>query len=248
MELLIIRHGDPDYEHDTLTEKGIREAKLLADRLEKMKIDKCYCSPLGRAKATASYTLERIGQTAEEADWLHEFRGKVMRKSNYDTIEKERSSWEFMPEFWANEEIYYTKDWYKTDVMQSVQREEANPEKQYKYVIEGFEALLEKHGYKREGGYFKVIHGNHDRIVLFCHYAVGAVLTSYLMGVSPMTFWNNAVALTTSVTTFVTEEREKGNALFRMMAYGDTGHLYAGGEEPSFAARYCECYEDDTRH
>jgi formamidopyrimidine-DNA glycosylase len=35
MRILIIRHGDPDYEHDTLTEKGHREAKLLAEKLVK---------------------------------------------------------------------------------------------------------------------------------------------------------------------------------------------------------------------
>ena len=29
MKIIFVRHGDPDYEHDTLTEKGIREAKLL---------------------------------------------------------------------------------------------------------------------------------------------------------------------------------------------------------------------------
>ena len=33
MRLLIIRHGDPDYEKDSLTEKGWREAALLADSL-----------------------------------------------------------------------------------------------------------------------------------------------------------------------------------------------------------------------
>ena len=32
MLLLIIRHGDPDYERDTHTEKGWREAELIADR------------------------------------------------------------------------------------------------------------------------------------------------------------------------------------------------------------------------
>ena len=30
MQFLIIRHGDPDYVHDSLTEKGFREAELLA--------------------------------------------------------------------------------------------------------------------------------------------------------------------------------------------------------------------------
>ena len=39
MRILIIRHGDPDYAHDTLTEKGHRETKLLAEKLAKEKID-----------------------------------------------------------------------------------------------------------------------------------------------------------------------------------------------------------------
>ena len=33
MKLLFIRHGDPDYEHDTPTEKGHREAALLAKKI-----------------------------------------------------------------------------------------------------------------------------------------------------------------------------------------------------------------------
>ena len=32
MRILFIRHGDPDYENDTLTEKGCREADLLAQK------------------------------------------------------------------------------------------------------------------------------------------------------------------------------------------------------------------------
>lgn len=32
MRLIFIRHAEPDYEHDSLTEKGWREAKLLAVR------------------------------------------------------------------------------------------------------------------------------------------------------------------------------------------------------------------------
>ena len=40
MQFLIIRHGDPDYVHDSLTEKGFREAELLARRLKKEGVDK----------------------------------------------------------------------------------------------------------------------------------------------------------------------------------------------------------------
>lgn len=35
MRILIIRHGDPDYEKDSLTQKGWHEAELLADKMEK---------------------------------------------------------------------------------------------------------------------------------------------------------------------------------------------------------------------
>ena len=45
MKILIIRHGDPDYEHDSLTEKGRREAECLAKRLVNEKIDYYYLSP-----------------------------------------------------------------------------------------------------------------------------------------------------------------------------------------------------------
>ena len=39
MRILIIRHGDPDYTNDTLTEKGHKEASLLAEKLKHEKID-----------------------------------------------------------------------------------------------------------------------------------------------------------------------------------------------------------------
>ena len=38
MRILIIRHGDPNYELDTLTETGWKEAKLVAERLSRLDI------------------------------------------------------------------------------------------------------------------------------------------------------------------------------------------------------------------
>jgi probable phosphoglycerate mutase len=49
------------------------------------------------------------------------------------------------------------------------------------------------------------------------------------------------------VTTLYTEERRKGKALFRCCGFGDIGHLYAGNEEPSFSARFCEVYDNGDR-
>ena len=63
MRLLIIRHGDPDYELDSLTEKGFREVELLSERLVKEKMDQIYVSTMGRAMKTAEPTLEKTGKT-----------------------------------------------------------------------------------------------------------------------------------------------------------------------------------------
>jgi probable phosphoglycerate mutase len=52
MEIWIVRHADPDYENDSITEKGEREAKLLAERLLKQNFAAVYCSPMGRAQKT----------------------------------------------------------------------------------------------------------------------------------------------------------------------------------------------------
>ena len=38
MRILFVRHGDPDYVNDTLTEKGHREAACLAEIAEDLKL------------------------------------------------------------------------------------------------------------------------------------------------------------------------------------------------------------------
>ena len=97
MRLLIIRHGDPDYTVDSLTEKGRREAELLKKRLTKEEIKDFYCSPLGRARATAAPTLSAFGKEAEIFPWLEEFSGYIIDPK---TGEK-RIPWDLMPDCWT---------------------------------------------------------------------------------------------------------------------------------------------------
>jgi probable phosphoglycerate mutase len=78
MKLIIIRHGDPDYSIDSLTEKGWREAKLLSDRISAIKVKKFYISPLGRAQDTASFTLKKMKRKAEVLPWLREFNAPII--------------------------------------------------------------------------------------------------------------------------------------------------------------------------
>ena len=65
MKLLIIRHADPYYSIDSLTPTGWKEAELLSERLKKLDIKDFYTSPLGRAKDTASLTLNKMNLQKE---------------------------------------------------------------------------------------------------------------------------------------------------------------------------------------
>lgn len=241
MRILIIRHGDPNYEIDGLTERGKTEADALALRMKNEKVDAVYCSTLGRARLTAEPTLKALGMSAEYCEWLREF-GYAKIKLPYE--DDTTIAWDLLPEFVNScEGIYSPVGWRELDFIKS-----SDLLTHYDAVCRELDAVLKRHGYERDGYNYKAIRPNHDTIVLVCHYGITAVLLSHLMNCSPYTFWQNAVTLTTSVTTVYTEEREEGIASMRVASIGDLSHLYAAGLEPSFSARFCECFTDDTRH
>ena len=242
MKLLIIRHGDPDYSIDSLTEKGWREAGFLAERIAGLDVKEFYVSPLGRAKDTASCTLKKMGRTAIEKDWLQEFRPQINRPDN---TERKKIAWDWLPQDWMAEEKYFQYDaWFDTDIMG-----EGEVKKEYDWVTGELDKVLAEHGYRRCGHYYQVEHPNNDTLVFFCHFGVECVLLSHLLNISPMALWHGTCAAPSSVTTVVTEERREGIASFRMGSFGDISHLYANGESAAFAARFCETYGNaDERH
>lgn len=240
MRLLLIRHGDPDYTIDSLTEKGQREAQLLAERIAPMDIKAYYTSPLGRAQKTAEYTLRKAGRTAEVLDWAREFDVLIDDKSG-----GKRIAWDMLPENWTAVDEYYDKEkWSGVPIMKNAQMAEG-----ISRVYNGLDELLERHGYKREKNYYRAVRPNEDTIALFCHFGVTCVMLSHLLGVSPMVLWHGTIAAPTSVTTLITEERREGIASLRMTAFGDISHLYKYSEEPAFAGRFCEMFSnEDQRH
>lgn len=241
VRMLIIRHGDPDYERDSLTPKGWREAEMLALRLEGTPFSGLYVSPLGRAKDTASLTLHRLGREAVELDWLREFHAPINRP---DVPDKPMIPWDWLPQDWlADERFLDINRWYEPRCMAS-----STVKAEYDRVAKGLDSVLSAHGYERDGRLYRAVRPNHDVIAFFCHFGVGCVMLSHLLSISPMVLWHGACAAPTSVTTLNTEERREGIACWRMSAYGDVSHLYAHGEPSAFSARFCECYQDDTRH
>lgn len=241
MKLVIIRHGDPDYEKDSLTEKGWREAELLAERISRLEVKKFFVSPLGRARDTASCTLKKVGGTAEVLDWLQEFSPRVLRP---DADGRRRIAWDWLPQDWMAEPKYFIReDWADTDIFR-----EAEVGKTYEHIIQSFDQLLAEYGYIRDGEFYRAERPNRDTLAFFCHFGLECVLLSHLMNVSPMILWHGLCAAPTSVTTVITEERRQGKAIFRVNSFGDISHLYVAGEEPAFAARFCETFDSDERH
>ena len=217
MKILIIRHGDPNYELDTLTEKGWKEAEKLAERIAPMDIKAYYVSPMGRAQDTVSVTLKKTGREAETLDWLHEFDAWLTDEKSG----KKYLPWDMVPADFTKEEAYYKKDeWYSTALM-----ENSDIKRRYEAVKDGLDELLKKHGYERVNQGFKVVEGNDDTIAFYCHFGVQCVILSCLLGVSPIVFLNGLSADPTAVTTVITEDRFDGVTAFRISGFGDTSHL-----------------------
>jgi len=242
MRILLIRHGDPDYANDSLTPNGRQEALFLAERLAKTQIDHIYVSPLGRAQETASFYLDKVGKTSVTIPVFREFIHPV---ENPETGEKLPFPWDLQPGYWTKQPQFYDIDeWYRHPMMAS-----GSIGEKYCEVTAALDQILSEHGYNRKGNMYEAGKANHETIAIFCHLGTICVLLSHLLGISPVILWHAVSAPSSSVTTLYTEERIKGQALFRCQSMGDISHLYAGGKEPSFCCRFCEIYDDlDVRH
>ena len=231
MKILIIRHAEPDYPNNTLTEKGFVEAEYLSEKLLKSNITHIYSSPLNRAVLTAKPTAEKINKDIKICDWLTEFEGKIILD------DEKRISWNVLPEIWQKEKEIFNINTFKESELYS----SANTPQQYEYVIKKFDEVLENHGAKRENIIYKG-ENNNDIIAIFCHFALGMVLSSHLTGISPVLLWQSMFLPTSSVTEFVTEERKKGEFIFKCKQMGDTSHLYIKNEPVSNSGLYYEFY------
>ncbi|MCR5004848.1 MAG: histidine phosphatase family protein [Clostridiales bacterium] len=238
MRILLIRHGDPDYAHDTLTEKGWREAKALAAYLKDKDITKFYCSPLGRAKDTASLTLQARGQEAEVLDYLREFDAPMPDPETGGMS----ICWDYFPREWMDDPLHFDPDhWMDSDLYRGHAPGPAAVE-----IGQKLDALLARHGYERTGNYYRVVRPNHDTIALVCHFGITCVLLGRLLHISPIQLFHQIFISPTGMTMVETEEREEGFAHFRMRYLGATPHLQLAGEPASASGMFKETFADPT--
>ncbi len=234
MRILIIRHGEPDYTCDSLTEKGKREAELLALRLKDTRMDRIFVSPLGRARDTAAPTLALLGRTGETLPWLAEFRGQFFDPD----AGRMRIPWDLKPAVWQDEALLQDREGWADHPM----FEGSNVKRIWQETREGLDAVLKDAGYVREGGVWRVERRSMDTLAFFCHFGIGTAILSLLTHIPVVPLWQGTCMLPSSVTTVVTQEREEGRCDWRCVGMGDLTHLYAAREPASLYAMFPEIY------
>ncbi len=235
LRILLIRHAEPDYTVDSLTPKGRVEAELLSRRLVHYDIRDFYVSPLGRARDTASYTLEKCCRKAVTLPWLREFRGSF---SDPESGKRRVVAWDLKPRIWkALPGIMNIETWCDASVFDSGDVREI-----WKETTDGVDTLLGSYGCIKDGPVWRFENNGDFTIALFCHFGISMAVLGYLTDVSPMILWHHTVCLPSSVTEIVTEERIRGEVSFRITKLGDLTHLESAGERRSTAGLFPEVY------
>ncbi|MBQ6382911.1 MAG: histidine phosphatase family protein [Clostridia bacterium] len=171
MRLIMVRHGEPDYEHDCLTPEGRRQAEAAAERLSSEGISEIFSSPNGRARETASFTAKRLGLPVTVLDYMHEI------SWGGPGIPENGHPWTLSEWMIARENFdFYASDWRKHPYFRS---NEATV--YFDRVSAAFDAFLEDRGYRHDGGRFLCTKQADETIALFSHGGSGACVLASLL-------------------------------------------------------------------
>lgn len=221
MRLYIVRHGDPDYQNDTITPEGRKEAQALAERFARVGLDRIFSSPMGRAVATAQYTADRLGLPYKVEDWTHEIVGYEFPDSPWGDI----VPWDVPGEILkAGGSGAKTREWDWRGRLEQMQFPAYLSQMRARS-----DAFLEKLGYAHRDGYYETLRPNEEKVAVFCHGGFGLTWISYLLDIPAETMWGSFWIPPTSVTTILFETRLEGRASPRCIGFGDVSHLYQAG-------------------
>ena len=219
MRLILVRHGDPNYELDCLTELGHRQAKVVAQRLMEEGIEKIFCSPQGRAQQTAQPFAELSGLTEiETLPFMREIRfgreDALYQSGNpwlcsiqlmHEGADLQDPNWRELPEFVDNTAT--------VDIDK---------------VMAAADEWLATLGYKREGLYYRCTNETDEKktFVLFSH---GGSSTAFLSRVLNIPFPHLSMVLGHIPHTCITSlrfDRRPGKLAMPILEYAvDARHL-----------------------
>jgi len=223
MLLYIIRHGDPDYANDCLTEKGKKQADALPKRLAVHGLDKIYSSPLGRALQTARPTAELLKLDVQIEEWMSE---DVAFEDLNITNDAGERVWAFScqsTEIFSGDAV--REDWYNHPAFATC----ANAKAGYERIARASDEFILKLGYKREGAVYKMIKPSENRIAAFCHHGLGTTWLSHLLSVPPLIFWASFNLSHSSITILHFTNNKNGLTSPRCLVLSELPHIYEAG-------------------
>ena len=223
MLLYIIRHGDPIYSSDSLTQQGKEQAKALAERLAVHGLDRIYSSPLGRAVETGEPTCRLLGLSCEIENWTSE-----NDAWNDFTVQKPDGgrTWAFHQQntlLRSGRNLALRENWYDADCLRKEMKEG------YDRIIRHSDEFLARQGYAREGTVYRITKPVDDRVAVFCHQGFGLAWISHLLQIPPQIFWAGFDITHTGVSVFCFENHADGFTAPKCLCLSDMSHLYKAG-------------------
>ena len=221
MRIIFVRHGEPDYEKDCLTETGRRQAAAAAERLSREGISEIYSSPCGRAYETAEYTAARLGLPVKILDYMHEI------SWGGEDIPAEGHPWTLGDWMIAGENFdFYHQDWREHPYFRK------NRATEYDRMIgREIDRLLLTWGYRHEGSRFFCERENERTVALFSHGGSGACALSHLLTL-PFPYVCSVMPYDFTSIIILRFESRPGEWIFpRMELFNDCAHIArrAGG-------------------
>lgn len=173
MRLILVRHGDPDYERDCLTETGKKQAIAVADRLKNEPISEIYSSPCGRALETAKPAAEARSLEVRILEYMRE-----IRWSSPDEPESllSRHPWT-LSERMVNDNVDITrKDWKEHEYFKNSPTLAA-----YEEIRKGSDEWLASLGFVREGLYYRCVKSENKTLALYSHGGSSTAILSHIL-------------------------------------------------------------------
>ncbi len=219
MRIVFVRHGEPNYEKDCLTEQGKIQAQQLVDRLRREGIEEIWASPMGRAQETAAPTANALGLPVHTLDFMHEvYWGSIDSKLPY----QDGHPWDSADEMARKGINLNSTDWRESEYFRTNRVLEC-----VDAVEKGIDEWLESYGYVREGYYYRhtVKEESHRTIALFSHGGSSAAAMGHILNM-PFPYACALFHLNfTGITTTRFGKEEGPGTLPSMELVNDTGHL-----------------------
>ena len=175
MRVIFIRHGEPDYAHDCLTDRGRKQAQAAAKRLKEEGIGEIYSSPLGRAAETAAAAAEALNLPVKTLDFMQELHwgstdGKPIPADGHpwdlaDMLAAE--GWDLTDPAWREH------PYFRNNIVTAEADHVARETDRWLYTI----------GYERHGAYYRCIRPDNTQktVALFSHGGSSAAAMGHIL-------------------------------------------------------------------